>query len=104
MLSKPDTTLYISAVVVWELTLLAKLQWVSFDRPLPDVVRRAREAADVEVLGFSTVHAWQQEDMPFFKDHRDPFDRMLIAQALAEGIPIISADEKFDRYGVKRVW
>ena len=36
--------------------------------------------------------------------HRDPFDRMLIAQALARGLPVVSVDEIFDRYGVNRVW
>jgi PIN domain nuclease of toxin-antitoxin system len=36
--------------------------------------------------------------------HKDPFDRLLIAQAMAEGIPIVGADAVFDRYGVSRVW
>ena len=36
--------------------------------------------------------------------HRDPFDRMLIAQALARGLPVVSLDEVFDRYGVNRIW
>ena len=36
--------------------------------------------------------------------HRDPFDRMLIAQALARGLPVVSVDEIFDRYGVNRIW
>ncbi|WP_165232011.1 type II toxin-antitoxin system VapC family toxin [Aquisphaera insulae] len=40
--------------------------------------------------------------MPFH--HKDPFDGLLIAQAIVEGIPIISADEKFDAYGVTRIW
>ena len=36
--------------------------------------------------------------------HRDPFDRMLIAQALARGLPVVSVDEVFDAYGVNRLW
>ena len=36
--------------------------------------------------------------------HRDPFDRMLIAQALVRGLPVVSVDEVFDRYGVNRIW
>jgi PIN domain nuclease of toxin-antitoxin system len=40
--------------------------------------------------------------MPFH--HKDPFDRMLIAQASYEGIPIVSADEQFDAYRIKRIW
>jgi PIN domain nuclease of toxin-antitoxin system len=41
-------------------------------------------------------------DVPFH--HRDPFDRMLVAQALAESIPIVSADSQLDAYGVTRLW
>lgn len=40
--------------------------------------------------------------MPFH--HKDPFDRLLIAQALAEQIPLISTDTRFDAYGIERIW
>jgi PIN domain nuclease of toxin-antitoxin system len=43
--------------------------------------------------------------MPFYdKDHKDPFDRLLIAQAIREGIPILSKDSKFDAYSINRIW
>jgi PIN domain nuclease of toxin-antitoxin system len=41
-------------------------------------------------------------DLPYH--HRDPFDRLIIAQSLAEQIPVVSNDELFDQYGVKRIW
>ena len=44
---------------------------------------------------------WQVE-LPFY--HRDPFDRLIIAQSLAEGIPVVSSDAAFDAYGVGRIW
>jgi PIN domain nuclease of toxin-antitoxin system len=47
-------------------------------------------------------HALRAGDLPHH--HRDPFDRVLIAQAQALGFPIVSADVTFDRYGVKRIW
>jgi PIN domain nuclease of toxin-antitoxin system len=47
-------------------------------------------------------HAARVADLPFH--HRDPFDRLLAAQALVEGLSIVSADPVFTRYGVKRVW
>jgi PIN domain nuclease of toxin-antitoxin system len=37
-------------------------------------------------------------------EHRDPFDRMLVAQALSDGVPILSVDSQFDAYGVQRLW
>jgi PIN domain nuclease of toxin-antitoxin system len=47
-------------------------------------------------------HALEVAGLPMH--HRDPFDRMLVAQALAERVPILSADGSLDPYGVERVW
>jgi PIN domain nuclease of toxin-antitoxin system len=47
-------------------------------------------------------HCRRVQDLPFH--HRDPFDRMLIAQALEEGLEVIGSDGQFDAYGVRRVW
>jgi PIN domain nuclease of toxin-antitoxin system len=49
-------------------------------------------------------HAWANRSLPVRCDHKDPFDRMIAAQALCEEIPVISADPSFDGYGVQRVW
>ena len=50
------------------------------------------------ILNCHTHHINAYHNIPLFEDHRDPFDRFLLATALAEKIPIISADEKFQRY------
>jgi PIN domain nuclease of toxin-antitoxin system len=50
----------------------------------------------------TAAHALSVEALPFH--HKDPFDRLLIAQALWEGMTIVGGDGRFDRYGVKRVW
>lgn len=55
-----------------------------------------------DLLGIELQHATLVEILP--PHHRDPFDRLLIAQALAENIPIVSRDESFDAYGVTRLW
>lgn len=47
-------------------------------------------------------HCRRVQDLPFH--HKDPFDRMLIAQALAEGLDVIGSDARFDAYGVRRIW
>jgi len=48
-------------------------------------------------------HAWGIMDLPV-GDHKDPFDRQLVAQTLAEQLPIISGDAELDQYGVERLW
>jgi len=53
-------------------------------------------------LPLELSHCRQVQDLPFH--HKDPFDRMLIAQALVENLSVISSDDHFDLYGVKRLW
>jgi PIN domain nuclease of toxin-antitoxin system len=53
-------------------------------------------------LHIELVHALHVEKLP--RHHRDPFDRLLIAQSMIEKIAIVSSDEKFDSYGIVRLW
>jgi PIN domain nuclease of toxin-antitoxin system len=57
---------------------------------------------DITLLGISVLHAIRLTTLPFH--HRDPFDRLLIAQAMIEHVPILSMDAAFDAYGVERIW
>lgn len=65
---------------------------------LLEIVRKS----STPILEIRGAHAAGVEDLPFH--HRDPFDRLLAAQALAENLTLISRDAIFDRYGVKRLW
>lgn len=56
----------------------------------------------MQVLTITVTHIAHVATLPFH--HRDPFDRMLIAQSIAESLPIISVDSTFDAYGVTRLW
>jgi PIN domain nuclease of toxin-antitoxin system len=79
------------------------LLWWLTDDPAPTPA--AREAIAEEGFAWLPVtpaHAWQVRDLP--AHHRDPFDRLLVAQALAEDIPIVTADPRFEDYGVAVRW
>jgi PIN domain nuclease of toxin-antitoxin system len=56
----------------------------------------------IDLLNITVAHTIRTASLPFH--HRDPFDRMLIAQSLTESIPIVSGDAVFDLYGVIRLW
>jgi PIN domain nuclease of toxin-antitoxin system len=56
----------------------------------------------LRLLPIAVRHALGVATLPLH--HRDPFDRMLVAQALVEGVPILSADRELDRYGIERLW
>jgi PIN domain nuclease of toxin-antitoxin system len=95
----PDNDLLVSTATLWELGIkyaLGKL-------PLPVTPRDffAREITErgYVVLEVKRAHAERAAELPYLDPkHRDPFDRMLISQALAEGIPLLSADQRFSAY------
>ena len=68
-----------------------------------DAVRSGIEDFNVRILPYTPAHAYQLYDLPLH--HRDPFDRMIIAQALAEEIPIVTSDSQFKLYrDVEMIW
>ena len=70
--------------------------------PLAAFVKSQAGALNLRRLDIHSEHALLVEGLPFH--HRDPFDRMLVAQALHEGLSILGADSVFDSYSVKRLW
>ena len=92
---------YVSAAVAWELAIKVNLGKLDAQ----DVVSNLKQLLIEEGfrrLAISTDHALRAGLLPML--HRDPFDRMLVAQAQALNSPIVSADAIFDRYGAQRIW
>ena len=83
---------------VWELTIKRSLQKLHF----PFDFETELQNESFRVLPISFAHLRVLDTLP--QHHGDPFDRLLIAQALAEGIPIATADRRFAAYGVQIVW
>jgi len=101
LLSDKSNPLVISAVVPWELAIktnLGKLEATSFLTRWPEML----EVQGFNELPIDSQHAIRAGPLPLH--HKDPFDRMLVAQAQATGWPIITADPVFDHYGVRRIW
>ena len=92
---------YVSAAVAWELAIKVNLGKLD----ARDVVSNLKQLLLEEGfrrLAVSTDHALRAGLLPML--HRDPFDRMLVAQAQALNSPIVSADQIFDSYGAQRIW
>ena len=85
----------ISAVVLWEVAIKASLGKLSAD---VSEVSRVITEQELGRLGISDRHLSNLQALPFH--HRDPFDRMLIAQSEAEAMPLLTSDARFARYGV----
>jgi len=98
-ISDPASEVLISVAALWELTIKRS----SGRLTLPDEIETMVMVQGFSVLPIGFVHLRRLETLPR-RDHRDPFDRMMIAQALAEGIPIATGDRIFAAYGVQVVW
>jgi len=92
----------LSVVTIWEIGIKVALGKLPLSKPFRAWIETAITDMALTVLPISLDHVERQMGLMFH--HRDPFDRMLIAQALVEGIPLISCDVIFDAYGVNRIW
>jgi PIN domain nuclease of toxin-antitoxin system len=95
--------LLLSVASVWEMAIKSSLGRLTFSKALTAFLDEQLSANGISVLEISRAHAEGVEALPFH--HRDPFDRLLVSQALAERAPILSADAALDHYaGVTRLW
>jgi PIN domain nuclease of toxin-antitoxin system len=92
----------VSAVSAWEIGTKVRLGKLPTGEELISDFSFYLKQLGVEALPISIEHALRAGRLP--GEHRDPFDRMLIAQAQAEDIPILSNDRIFDEYHVQRIW
>jgi PIN domain nuclease of toxin-antitoxin system len=93
---------YLSAASVWELSIKSHGKgWAPARVVLLDIDRHLQEAG-ISPLGIAIGHAREAGSLPLV--HRDPFDRMLVAQARVEQLQLVSNEKLFDAYGVSRLW
>lgn len=92
----------VSPASSWEIAIKVSLKKLDLGAPYRGYIHTHMVRNNFELLQITDDHLAGVVDLPFH--HRDPFDRMLVAQALYEGIPIVSADAQLDAYGVARIW
>jgi PIN domain nuclease of toxin-antitoxin system len=93
---------FVSVASAWEIGIKKSLGSVRIDGALDRFLPEQLAANAFQPLPVELKHCARAATLPFH--HRDPFDRMLVAQALEEGLAVVSADAVFAKYGVKRVW
>lgn len=99
MLEDKSNTLFLSLASVWELQLKIQLGKFSFPKPLPEVIQAQQEINDLRILPITLEHIYELKNLPFH--HKDPFDRLLIAQSIVEDFTLVTDDPKFSDYSVK---
>lgn len=93
---------FLSIASAWELTIKQSIGKLTLTQPIEDLLGDAVKLHGINLLHIELTHVICTGTLPFH--HRDPFDRLLIAQSMSEGIPLVSADPFFDSYGIERIW
>jgi PIN domain nuclease of toxin-antitoxin system len=94
LIVEPENVVFVSAATIWELRIKAALGKVS----LPANFSQVLDAESFETLAITASHAHAVGDLPMH--HRDPFDRLLVAQASLEGLSLMTHDDQLKRYDV----
>ncbi|MFN0122251.1 MAG: type II toxin-antitoxin system VapC family toxin [Blastocatellia bacterium] len=102
LLEEPSSELYFSHASIWEMAIKVSIGKLHFAANVADLATTQAQKDDIELLPIQLPHLKLIESLPLH--HKDPFDRLLIAQTLVEGFAIVSIDAAFDAYGVNRIW
>lgn len=101
-IQNPDTQLFLSDTSVWELSLKWQARKISLPSPPRRWVEEQTQVWKVRPLAIHRGHLYRVTELP--EHHRDPFDRLLVAQAIEEGLSIATPDPYIQRYPVAVVW
>jgi PIN domain nuclease of toxin-antitoxin system len=92
----------LSLVSVWEIQIKVQLGKLNLDISLSEIVKDQTKINDVQILPLKLSHIWTLDTLPYY--HKDPFDRLLISQAITENLIILGVDPVFDSYPVQKIW
>lgn len=102
LIASADSAVEISPASYWEIAIKISLGKYRLPEPYGPFMERELAHNGFAVLPIKPSHTALLTDLPFH--HRDPFDRLLVAQAMAEQVPLVSADPALDAYPVNRLW
>jgi len=98
----PASRKLVSVASCWEIAIKAGIGKLKLGETSADLLTRELARNCFELLPISLANATAVELLP--PHHKDPFDRMIVVQAIANNIPIVSQDSQLNHYGVKRIW
>jgi PIN domain nuclease of toxin-antitoxin system len=101
-LLESDAELLLSVASLWEMAIKISIGKLTLAQPYEIFIPQQLDFNTIAILPVGLRHLNIVSTLPFH--HRDPFDRLLIAQAMVEELPVVSADEAFDAYAIERRW
>jgi len=104
LIQDASNEILVSPASYWEIAIKISIGKWRLNRPYEEFIDIGLNQYGFQVLPILPTHTARLIGLPFPQGHRDPFDRLLVAQVLVEQIPIVSADSPLDAYGVTRLW
>lgn len=105
LLIDPANDLFLSIASAWEIAIKVGLKKLSLSQPFLPFISDAIQSYGIVLLPITLEDCEEYRQLPFPNpNHRDPFDRMIIAQAIRNGFSIVGSDSGFDPYGLTRLW
>lgn len=101
-IADPESECLLSLASCWEIAIKLSIGKLALAKPVERFIPEQVAANGFRQLEIDFRHIARVAALPFH--HRDPFDRLLTAQAMEENLPIVSADPVFKKYGIKRIW
>ena len=101
-MSNMENEPFLSSVSCWEIVSKSASGKLALDRPADRLVQELREELIVQALPFTDRDAFQARTLPYL--HDDPFDRMIICQAITNGCAIVTPDQAIAQYSVHTIW
>ena len=98
----PANEMLLSVVSVWEMQIKSQLGKLQLNLPLREIIEGQQQTNNIQVLEITLAHVLALTGLP--TPHKDPFDRLLVAQANVEDIVLVSRDKIFEQYPVKLLW
>lgn len=97
-----ENQLVVSVVSVWEMQIKQQIGKLTLIKPLAELIAEQQQMNNIEILSVHLSHVLMVDILPSL--HKDPFDRLLIAQAMAEGIPFVTSDVQIAQYPLQIEW
>jgi len=104
LIQDASNEILVSPESYWGIAIKISIGKWRLNRPYDQFIDIGLNRYGFQVLPILPKHTARLIELPFPQGHKDPFDRLLVAQALVEQIPIVSADSPLDAYGVTRLW
>ncbi|QMW05890.1 type II toxin-antitoxin system VapC family toxin [Spirosoma foliorum] len=101
-LIESDAVCWISIASIWEMAIKYKLGNLVFAKPFDELIQEQITLYDYKIYPIELRHTFLLSRLE--QHHKDPFDRLIIAQSIVDAIPVVSADSAFDLYPVNRIW